>query len=341
MSKRLSGQQPEHDGYGKPAVKKTKANNDVKADPDGSITAIVTANDSSQGKVGQPKKAIQLDTKLVKLFDDAKIILATARRYNASEKQINADLKEHFKQDITKGFAIRDHAVAKIKQDREKTGFLKNTFDEKLQEVKAMVSTGDLTTEQQAFLSYVRKCGAEELAVNEKFLVAMANGIKFFRELIVHKEEDWALLQRVVTLMNEAEGEMLEEGEDVKAYARADSQTMEDESDDDKSVAPSLPKAPSPPEPTLPPRQSSGGGAGAGAGVCAGYTRTLTPSLSAEASTAKVLEESAKKAEELLTNNDPFTQQLAMRRQQLKGSAKKDEDQKAIDELASGFGEEV
>ena len=53
MSKRLSGQQPEHDGYGKPAVKKTKANNDVKADPDGSITAIVTANDSSQGKVGQ------------------------------------------------------------------------------------------------------------------------------------------------------------------------------------------------------------------------------------------------------------------------------------------------
>jgi hypothetical protein len=133
MSKRLSGQQPEHDGYGKPAGKKTKANN---ADPDGSITAIVTANDSSQGKVGQPKKAIQLDAKLVKVYEDAKIMLATARKYKASEKQINADLKEHFKQDLTKGLAIRDHAVAKIKQDREKTGFLKNTFDEKLQEVK-------------------------------------------------------------------------------------------------------------------------------------------------------------------------------------------------------------
>ena len=296
MSKRLSGQQPEHDGYGKPAVKKTKANNDVKADPDGSITAIVTANDSSQGKVGQPKKAIQLDAKLVKLFDDAKIILATARRYNASEKQINADLKEHFKQDITKGFAIRDHAVAKIKQDREKTGFLKNTFDEKLQEVKAMVSTGDLTTEQQAFLSYVRKCGAEELAVNEKFLVAMANGIKFFRELIVHKEEDWALLQRVVTLMNEAEGEMLEMGEDVQAYTRTESQVLEDY-DDLESVAGTVAL------PKVAPISSS---SGANAGVCAGYTRSLKPSASAEALTAKVLEESSKKAEQIQHGLDDY-----------------------------------
>jgi hypothetical protein len=134
--------------------------------------------------------------------------------------------------------------------------------------------------------------------VNEKFLVAMANGIKFFHELIVHKAEDWSFLQLVITLMNEAEGEMLELGEDVQAYTRTESQVREDY-DDLESVAGTvaLPKvAPA----------SSRSGAGAGSGVCAGYTRSLKPSASAEALTAKVLEESHKNAEQAQHGLDDY-----------------------------------
>ena len=293
-SKRLAGQTPEHDGYETKPAKKAKS--DIKADPDGSITAIATANEISMGKQGAPKKPIQLDGRLSKLMDDAKIIMATARKYNASEDQIKDDLKEHFKKDFQKGLIIRDYGVAKTKQDREKTGFLRSKFDEKLNEVKLLSATGDLAPEQVAYLSYVRKCDAEALEVNEKFLVAMANGIKFFHELIVHKAEDWSFLQLVITLMNEAEGEMLEMGEDVQAYTRTESQVQEDY-DDLESVAGTV---------VLPKVASISSSSGAGAGVCAGYTRSLKPSASAEALTAKVLEESSKKAEQIQHGLDDY-----------------------------------
>ena len=89
---------------------------------------------------------------------------------------------------------------------------------------------------------------------------------------------------------------MLELGEDVQAYTRTESQIQEDY-DDLESVAGTVAL------PKVAPISSS---SGANAGVCAGYTRSLKPSASAEALTAKVLEESSKKAEQIQHGLDDY-----------------------------------
>ena len=219
-SRKSTIQESEHDGF-------EEGKSDIVADADGTISAIATANKISTGKQDAPKKPIQLDDRFSRMMDDAKIIMATARKYNASEDQIKADLKEHFKKDFQRGLIIRGDGVPETPHDHEKSEFLRSKFDDKLNEVKLLSTTGDLDPEQVAYLSYIRQCDAETLEVNGKFLVAMADGIKFFHELIVHKAEDWSFLQLVITLMNEVEGEMLEIGEDIQGYTRTESQIQE------------------------------------------------------------------------------------------------------------------